>query len=179
MLVSCLFVCMSCRFEKVIRMKFRTIYPVILVPLLGAVIVGTMLWAYFSGFTRASGPPGRVLLPSSIGRYTSSSRVLSAAAASQRVSIAVGLNLRNQADLTAYLKEVSTPGSPLYHHYLNANTFAALYGPLPADEAAVIAYLQSQGFRITATYANHLVIDAQGTVGQAEQTFATQINNYQ
>ncbi len=160
-------------------MKFRTIYPVILVPVVGVLIVGTVLWAYFSAFTHASSPPGRVLLPSNIGRYTSSSHVVSASVASQPVSIAVGLNLRNQADLTAYLKEVTTPGSPLYHHYLNANTFAALYAPLPSDEATVMAYLQSQGFRITATYANHLVIDAQGTVGQAEQTFATQINNYQ
>ncbi len=160
-------------------MKFRTIYPVILVPVVGVLMIGTGLWAYLSAFTHASSSPGRVPLPSNIGRYTSSSHVLSASAASQPVSIAVGLNLRNQADLTAYLKEVTTPGSPLYHHYLNANTFAALYAPLPADEATVIAYLQSQGFRITATYANHLVIDAQGTVGQAEQAFATQMNNYQ
>ena len=37
----------------------------------------------------------------------------------------------------------------------------------------------SQGFTITATYPNHLVVHARGTVGQAEQAFQVQINNYQ
>jgi len=112
-------------------------------------------------------------------KYTSKSHVLAKAASGQQVSLAVGLSLRNQAGLAAYLQQITTPHSPLYHHYLNAATFAALYGPLPSSEAAVISYLRSQGFRITATYPNHLVVDAQGTVAQAEQTFQTQINNYQ
>ena len=160
-------------------MKLRSIYPMIMVPLLSLIIIGTVLWAYLSPFTHATSQDGRVLLPSSMEKYTSKSHVLAKAASGQQVSLAVGLSLRNQAGLAAYLQQITTPHSPLYHHYLNAATFAALYGPLPSSEAAVISYLRSQGFRITATYPNHLVVDAQGTVAQAEQTFQTQINNYQ
>src|SRR6266704_1993303 len=165
--------------RRFICMKLRSIYPMILVPLLGLIIIGTVLWAYLSPFTHATSQDGRVLLPSSMEKYTSKSHVLAKAASGQQISLAVGLSLRNQAELAAYLQQITTPHSPLYHHYLNAETFAALYGPLPSSEAAVISYLRSQGFTITATYPNHLVVDAQGTVAQAEQTFQTQINNYQ
>jgi kumamolisin len=105
--------------------------------------------------------------------------MLARTAAHQPISLAIGLNLRNQADLASYIKQITTPQSPLYHHYLNAATFAALYAPLPSSEAPVIDYLRAEGFTITATYPNHLLVDARGTVAQAEQAFQVQINNYQ
>ncbi len=160
-------------------MKLRSIYPIVLVPLLGAIIIGTVLWNIVSPATHATPVPGRVLLPSSIARYTSNSKMLAHATTNQTISLAVGLNLRNQAGLSAYLQQITTPHSPLYHHYLNAATFAALYAPLPSSEAAVIDYLRSQGFTITATYPNRLLVDARGTVSQTEQAFQVQINNYQ
>ncbi|HEY6407932.1 MAG TPA: S53 family peptidase, partial [Ktedonobacteraceae bacterium] len=149
-----------------------------LVPLIGMIIIGTVLWSVVAPFTHATSGPGRVLLPSSIARYTSNSKLLAQTAANQSISLTVGLNLRNQAELTSYLQQITTPHSPLYHHYLNAATFAALYAPLPSSEAAVIDYLHAQGFTITATYPNRLLVDARGTVGQAEQAFQVQINHY-
>jgi hypothetical protein len=160
-------------------MKLRSIYPIVLVPLLGVIIIGTVLWSIVSPATHATPVPGRVLLPSTIARYTSNSKLLAHATTNQTISVAVGLNLRNQAGLTSYLQQITTPHSPLYHHYLNAATFAALYAPLPSSEAAVIDYLRSQGLTITATYPNRLLVDARGTVSQAEQAFQVQINNYQ
>jgi kumamolisin len=160
-------------------MKLRSIYPIVLVPLLGVIIIGTVLWNIVSPSTHATPVPGRVLLPSSIAKYTSNSKLLAHATTNQTISLAVGLNLRNQAGLASYLQQITTPHSPLYHHYLNAATFAALYAPLPSSEAAVIDYLRSQGFTITATYPNRLLVDARGTVRQAEQAFQVQINNYQ
>ncbi len=161
------------------KLRIRSVYPIVLVPLLSSIIIGSVLWAYLSTFTHATPVPGRVKLPSSIASYTSSSQVVARAATNQSINLAVGLSLRNQAGLTSYLQQVSNPGSPLYHHYLNAATFAALYAPLPSSEAAVIDYLRSQGLTITATYANHLLVDARGSVAQAEQAFQVQINNYQ
>ncbi len=57
--------------------------------------------------------------------------------------MSIGLNLRNTASLASYLREISDPHSPLYRHYLNPASFAALYGPLPQSEAAVSAYFRS------------------------------------
>ena len=160
-------------------MKLRSIYPFILVPFIGIVIIATVLWSVVSTFTHATPVPGRVPIPSTIGKYTSNSKMLVRTAANQPLSLAIGLNLRNQADLASYIKQITTPQSPLYHHYLNAATFAALYAPLPSSEAPVIDYLRSEGFTITATYPDHLLVDAYGTVAQAEQAFQVQINNYQ
>ncbi len=158
-------------------MKFRSIYPVILVPLLSGLLAVALLMLYLSPFTHASSSP-RVALSSSITSYTSQSKVLSQPAANSPISLAIGLNLRNSAGLAAYLQEITSPQSTLYHHYLSPSTFATLYGPLPQSEVAVSSFLQSQGFKITATYPNHLLIDATGTVAQAESAFAVQINNY-
>jgi len=161
------------------KLRIRSVYPIVLVPLLSSIIIGSVLWAYLSTFTHATPASGRVQLPSSIASYTSSSQVVARTATNQSINLAVGLSLRNQAGLASYLQQISNPGSPLYHHYLNAATFAALYAPLPSSEAAVIGYLRSQGLTITATYANHLLVDARGSVAQAEQAFQVQINNYQ
>lgn len=160
-------------------MKFRTIHPVVLVPVLGVLIIGTALWAYLSPFTHATQVSGRLPLPSNIVQYTSRSRMVGHVSMSKQVSLSIGLSLRNQAELNTYIAQMTTPGSPLYHHYLNAATFNALYAPLPSSEASVIDYLRSQGLTITATYPNHLVVDARGTVAQAEQAFQVHINDYQ
>ena len=159
-------------------MRVRSIHPKIVVPLLCVILVIALLLLFLSPFTRATSPIPRVKLPNSASAYTSKSQLLSRAPANQTISLAIGLNLRNTASLASYLQEISDPRSPLYRHYLNSASFAALYGPLPQSEAAVSTFLRSQGFAITGTYANHLVVDAVGTVAQAEQAFQVQINNY-
>jgi kumamolisin len=163
------------------HLKYRSIYPVLLVPVLSSllVIAVLLLHVFPFPFTHASSVSGRVTLPSSVAAYASKSRVLSRAAGGQSLSLAVGLKLRNETDLDSYLQQITSPQSPLYRHYLNVATFKALYAPLPSSEAAVRSFLQSQGFTVTGTYANHLVVDVRGTVAQAEQTFQVQINNYQ
>src|SRR5947209_18287488 len=100
-------------------MKLRSIYPIVLVPLIGIVIIATILWSVVSTFTHATPVAGRTPIPSTIGRYTSNSKMLKRTAANQPISLAIGLNLRNQADLASYVKQITTPQSPLYHHYLN------------------------------------------------------------
>ncbi len=160
-------------------MKLRTVYPVVLVPLLGIIIIGTALWAYLSPFTRATPVGGRLPLASTIAKFTNRSRVIGHASTNQQVTVSVGLSLRNEEELNAYIKQTTTPGSPLYHHYLNAETFNALFAPLLSSEVAMVDYLRSQGLTVTATYPNHLMVDARGTVAQAEQAFQVQINDYQ
>jgi len=159
-------------------MRVRSIHPRILMPLLGVMLVAALLLLYLSPFTHATSASPRITLANSVSAYTSKSRLLASAPANQPISLAIGLNLRNAANLDSYLQEITNPQSPLYRRYLNPASFAALYGPLPQSEAAVSTFLRSQGFRITATYPNHLVVDAVGTVAQAEQAFQVQINDY-
>ncbi len=159
-------------------MRVRSMHPRIIVPLISVVLVVALLLLFLSPFTHAHPASPRITLSDSVSAYASKSQLLSSTPVNQPISVSIGLNLRNTANLASYLKEISDSHSPLYRHYLNPASFAAMYGPLPQSEAAVSAYLRSQGFRITATYPNHLIVDAVGTVAQAEHAFQVQMNNY-
>jgi len=159
-------------------MKLRTIHPRIIVPVISIMVIAALLVFFISPFSHAEQAARRVALADAVSPLISNSQPLANTPANQKIALSIGLNLRNAANLTSYLQQISSPSSPLYRRYLNPDSFAALYGPLPQSEAAVVNYLRSQGFTITGTYANHLLIDAVGTVAQAEAAFQVQINNY-
>ncbi|HXX76965.1 MAG TPA: S53 family peptidase [Ktedonobacteraceae bacterium] len=159
-------------------MRVKSIHPRIVVPLLSVMLIVALFLLVISPFTHAQPANPRVTLSDSASAFTSKSQLVANTPANQTISLAVGLSLRNTASLATYLREITDPNSLLYRHYLNPATFAALYGPLPQSEADVSAFLRSQGFTITATYPNHLMVDAVGTVAQAQHAFQVQINNY-
>ena len=159
-------------------MRVRSIHPGIVVPLLSVMLIAGLFLLFISPFTHAQPASPRVTLSDSASAYTSKSQLLANTPINQTISLSVGLNLRNTASLDAYLRQITDPHSPLYRQYLSQASFDALYGPLPQSEAAISDFLRSQGFTITATYPNHLVVDAVGTVAQAQHAFQVQINNY-
>jgi len=159
-------------------MRVSSIHPRIVVPLLSVMLIAGLFLLFISPFTHAQPADPRVTLTDSASAYTSKSQLLANTPINQTISLSVGLNLRNTANLDAYLRQITDPHSPLYRQYLNQASFDALYGPLPQSEAAISDFLRSQGFTITATYPNHLVVDAVGTVAQAQHAFQVQINNY-
>jgi Pro-kumamolisin, activation domain len=159
-------------------MKLRTIHPRIVVPVVSIMVIAALLVCFISPFSHAEQAARRVPLADAVSPLISSSQPLANTPTNQKIALSIGLNLRNQANLASYLQQITSPSSPLYRRYLNPASFAALYGPLPQSEAAVVNYLRSQGFTITGTYGNHLLVDAVGTVAQAEAAFQVQINNY-
>jgi Pro-kumamolisin, activation domain len=167
----------ECCLER-LCMQVRSIHPKIVVPLISVILIVALLLLFISPFTHAQPANPRVTLSNSVSTYTSKSQLLANTPVNQPITLAIGLNLRNSANLTAYIREISDPHSPLYRNYLNPNSFAALYGPLPQVETAISAFLRSQGFKITGTYANHLIIDAVGTISEAQHAFQVQINTY-
>lgn len=50
--------------------------------------------------------------------------------------------------LKQYASQVSTPGSPLYHHFLSAQALARRFGPTPAAADQVRQALQEAGWRV-------------------------------
>ncbi len=53
-------------------------------------------------------------------------------AATNRLSLALGLPLRNQEALTNLLQQIYDPASTNYHHYLTPEQFTAQFGPTEA-----------------------------------------------
>jgi subtilase family serine protease len=84
---------------------------------------------------------------------------------------------REQA-LEQTLDELHDPASPQFHQWLDAAQFGASYGPAPEDSAAIVAWLESNGFTVGGVYPSGLLIDFSGTAAQVRQTFGTAMANF-
>jgi kumamolisin len=116
-------------------------------------------------------------VPDEVGQ--GAAHVLSHRDAGTVISISIGLPMRNAAALDSFLQQVNDPTSPGYHQFMTQAQVNASFNPTVRQESQVVQWLQSNGLTVTATYPNHLLVDAQGTVGQIENLLHTTINNYQ
>ncbi|HTU98475.1 MAG TPA: protease pro-enzyme activation domain-containing protein [Solirubrobacteraceae bacterium] len=97
---------------------------------------------------------------------------------SDTIDATVALQPRNPAALTAFVKAVSTPGSPVYHHYLTVAQFAARFAPTIAQVASVRAALQAQGLHPGPLAANGLSFDVAAPAATMGHAFATSFRRY-
>jgi subtilase family serine protease len=95
------------------------------------------------------------------------------------LQMSVGLAMRNQDQLNALLHDLYNPSSPAYHRFLSVDQFAQQFGPTGEQQQAVINYLTQQGFTITRTYPNRLLIDFSGSESLVERIFNVKIYDYQ
>ncbi|MFI4980969.1 MAG: protease pro-enzyme activation domain-containing protein, partial [Nevskiales bacterium] len=70
--------------------------------------------------------------------------------------VTVGLNLRNKAQLDAFVAQVGKPGSPSFGKMLTPQQFLDQYAPTKAQSDAVLAYLGQAGFTNLVLSANHM-----------------------
>lgn len=94
---------------------------------------------------------------------------LGAASPSAPLSVTVALRLRDTPSLEIAIASGST---------LTASEFDSLYAPTTAQAAAVVSYLDSQGFSGVRTSGNRVLVTANGTVGQAVSAFHTRIQDF-
>lgn len=126
----------------------------------------------------ASAAASRVLsghIPDGISQLQAIGRVN----ATQRLNLAIGLPLRNQAQLTPFLNQLYDPNSPNWHRFLTVEQFAEHFGPTMNDYNAVVNFAQKSGFRITGTPSNRMLLQVNATVGQIESAFNLHLRQYQ
>jgi subtilase family serine protease len=87
------------------------------------------------------------------------------------MNLAVGLPLRNQAELENLLKQIVDPSSPNFRQYLTPAEFAARFGPTEADYQALAAFFEANGLSVSGTHANRTILDVSGTVADIDSTF--------
>jgi subtilase family serine protease len=97
----------------------------------------------------------------------------------QRMNLSIVLQLRNQAELTSLLGRLYDPSSPDYHQFLSVEQFTEQFGPTAEDYQAVVDFAQSNGFTVTGTPKNRLLVPINGTVDQIQKAFHVRMNNYQ
>lgn len=98
--------------------------------------------------------------------------------AKQHLHLTLQLPLRNQADLTGFLKRVSDPASSDFRKYLSVDEFTEKYGPTKADYQAVVDYAKSSGFTIMDTPKNRMLVEVDGTAAVVEKALHVSMREY-
>lgn len=160
--------------EVIVRTKLAIFSGLLALLLLGSFF----LPGRFTATARAES----LLTPTDVGGLpplVSISQLLGTDQSNRTLQMSVNLALRNQPQLDALLHNLYDPNSLSYHRFLTVDQFAAQFGPTPDQQQAVEDYLTQQGFTITQTYPNRLVVDFSGPQSLVKQVFGVSINDYQ
>lgn len=99
-------------------------------------------------------------------------------APAERLLIILNRPPEREAAFQQALKDMHTPGSPNYHHWLTPEQIGERFGAADTDIAAVSNWLNSTGLRVSHVSKSMRFVEFSGTVGQANAAFHTQIHEY-
>jgi len=99
--------------------------------------------------------------------------------ATQRLSLAISLPLRNENGLNDLLQQIYDPQSPSYRHYLSVSEFTERFGPAAEGYEALRQFARTNGLSVVDIAANHMVLDVEGSAANIEKAFQVKIGLYQ
>ena len=140
--------------------------------------VAVMLWLT-GGWLAADGAvPGRVTLhghvPAAVAGLAAKGRL----PATNQLTLAIGLPLRNPAQLDELLRQLYDPASTNFHKFLTPPEFTARFGPTEADYAAVRQFAESNGLVVVGTHPNRVVLDVTAAAADIERAFGVTLRTY-
>jgi subtilase family serine protease len=94
---------------------------------------------------------------------------------SKQISVTVWLNLHNKAALDTMVQQMYDKTSANYHQFLTLKQFNDQFAPTAKEAGVVSSFLAAHNMKVTATAPNNHFVVAQGSVGDAQTTFNTQI----
>lgn len=94
------------------------------------------------------------------------------------LDITIGLPLQNQEALNKLLSDLYDVTSPNFHQWLTPEEFTSQFSPTEQDYQATIAFTKANGFTVTKTYSNRLLVDVVGTVRDIEKAFRLKMMTY-
>lgn len=160
--------------------RSRSRQALLALPLLGLLIIGSLV-AYHMlpiGQTSRVQASGVVQIPGHVPALVKKSTLIGSTDPNTSVQLLIGLRPRNaqamkaQADALAQLHPVGT------RRYMTPAQIATAFAPAPSVQSALVAYMQGEGFSLSDTYKNRLIVGFRGTIGTAEKAFGIQVNNY-
>ena len=96
----------------------------------------------------------------------------------QEIVIQLSLPLSDPEGAREFVKHVSTPKDPLFHHFITVQEFAARFGANADDFAAVKAWATANGLSIQHEASARTSLTVSGSVAQLQKLFKTQLSNY-
>ncbi len=97
----------------------------------------------------------------------------------QVMNLHVVLPLRDQAGLHSFLKELYTPASPSYRHFLTVPEFTERFGPTQDDYDAVVRFAISNGFAVVGGTRDGMDLQIKGSVATIQNAFHITLRTYQ
>lgn len=155
--------------ENKSKRKFITFALLAVVAAIVTFVFTTSDFSFFAGKAVLSGNTPSAVSTSTLNKHAN---------AEDRMTIVIGLQLRNADELNKLLAEQTTPGSPNYRRFLTPDQFAARFSPTHADVDQVLAFLGKNGIKVISVTPNRTLIQAEGTVSQLEAAFGVTINEY-
>jgi hypothetical protein len=98
---------------------------------------------------------------------------------SQRLRLAIGLPVPNEAELDDFLRQLNDPSSAIFHQWLTPPQFTERFGPTYSDYETVATFAATNNLTITYRHPNRLVLDVEGSVADIENAFHTTLRVYQ
>ena len=135
--------------------------------------------AIFALALSAAAAPTRQVIPGHVPPAVARLQPLNRLPASQRLNLAIGLPLRNQAQLAALLRDLYDPASPAHGAYLTPRQFIDRFGPSQQDYQAVADFAEAHHLTVTATSPNRVILSVEGAAADIEKTFHVTLYLYQ
>jgi subtilase family serine protease len=126
----------------------------------------------------SSHPDGRVALKGSAVPAQELAHRAGSVSARSTVSFDLSLKLRNAAGAARFVREVSSPGSKQFHHYLTDARWDAIYGPSSASASAAVRWLKHEGFTGVKVGKERLLVSASGSAAKVEKAFGIKLGMY-
>jgi subtilase family serine protease len=138
----------------------------------GALLLAPLL---VTGSARAAAPRHRI--PHTKPQWLAGARHVRATRSGETIDFGLLLGMRNEAGAEAALRRASDPASPGYGRWLTRAQFVSRYAPSASAATAVSRWLTSEGFQVRGVIGGAYV-EASGSAGQIEKTFATTMSTY-
>ena len=113
-------------------------------------------------------------VPTAVARLRSTGRL----AADHKLKLAIGVPLRNEAQLDAFIDSLQDPASPNYHQFLTPTEFTEKFGPTKNDYDAVKDFAKAHHLKVTHLHGNRLVLDVEASATEVEDAFGVKLNVY-
>lgn len=143
-----------------------------------AVLVAALTFGYVGVHAASGGSNGSAKLANNVPSWATAAQLAGQPSSSSQIVISMYLQPNNQAALQQLIHDIYTPGNAQYHHYLTPAQFHAQFSPTSDQVSQVTSFLTSQGLKVEYTPADHLYVDASGTVAQVQKAFSITENLY-
>lgn len=145
----------------------------------GSVACVLAVLAFSTLHASAAAPaPSIVTLPGTTPPQVAGAQATGMLPPDRTLDLTFTLRPRDPAALEAFVNAVSTPGAPLFRHFLTSAQFNQTFGPTAAMRQVVEQFIQGAGLRIVQEISGGLTIRAQGMVSAIASAFHVTLRTY-